>query len=123
MKGRITVIDDDADLRSLLQLTLKMKGFDVSAYANGDEFLSASRRLEPSDLYVIDINLGGITGFEICSYIKSEMHTFNPVVILISANPEVQELAKLATADDYMLKPFSQKELIERVVALMDRKH
>jgi DNA-binding response OmpR family regulator len=119
MKRRLTVIDDDKDLRNLLQISLRLEGFDVTAYSNGDEFISSLPITGNSELYVIDINLGGMSGFEICSYIKGRKETKDAVVILISANPEVQQIAKEVCADDYILKPFSQRELIQRITTLL----
>jgi DNA-binding response OmpR family regulator len=119
MKGRVTVIDDDNDLRSLLQIALKLEGFEVNGFANGDEFLLSLAEPATSDLYVIDINLGGLTGFEICRAIRAKGPTSKKCVILISANPEVQQLANEVGADDYMLKPFSQRDLIKKVAALL----
>jgi DNA-binding response OmpR family regulator len=115
MKGRLTVIDDDTDLRNLLQISLRLEGFEVMAYGNSDEFISALSTAAPADLYVIDINLGGMTGFEICKYIRSKTETKNAIVILISANPELQQIAKEVCADDYISKPFSQRELVQRI--------
>ena len=115
MKGKVTVIDDDNDLRSLLQIALRIDGYEVTGYANGAEFMDAVATTEPSALYIIDINLGGISGFELCDFLKSRKETSRSFVILISANPEVQQLARQAKADDHLLKPFSQKELLERI--------
>ena len=120
MKERITVIDDDKDLRSLLQIALRIEGFDVVGYANGTEFLEAIKTAEPCSLYVIDINLGGVSGFELCEYLKSFEGTKSSFVILISANPEVQQLSKEVKADDYLLKPFSQKDLIQKITRLLE---
>jgi DNA-binding response OmpR family regulator len=120
MKGRITVIDDDKDLRSLLQIALRIEGFDVVCFANGSEFMEAINTTESSDLYIIDINLGGISGFELCQYLKSFATTSQSVVILISANPEVQQLSREVKADDYLLKPFSQKDLMQKIMNLLN---
>jgi CheY-like chemotaxis protein len=72
-----------------------------------------------SALYVIDINLGGMNGYEICCEIKKEPATKNSIVILMSANPDLPQLAAHAGADDHMIKPFSQKVLLERIVELL----
>jgi two-component system, OmpR family, phosphate regulon response regulator PhoB len=122
MKCKITVIEDDMDLRSLLHNGLRLEGYSVCTYANGDEFLLSWQEDGPSDLYVIDINLGGITGFEICSRIKSKQKSRTATVILISANPEVQQRARDVSADDYMLKPFSQRELFAKINELLKQR-
>jgi DNA-binding response OmpR family regulator len=119
MKGRISVIDDDNDLRSLLQIALRIEGFEVTGYANGAELLEAIDKVEPALLYIIDINLGGMSGFEICAYLKSDPHTSKSFVILISANPEVQQLSQEVKADGYIMKPFSQKEMVHKIIKLL----
>ncbi|MBT1703967.1 response regulator transcription factor [Chryseosolibacter indicus] len=121
MKQRITVIDDDFDLRSLLQIALKTEGFDVEAFSNGDEFFQSQSPSGSTDLYIIDINLGGISGTEICKVLKSTNKEVKPLVLLISANPEIQQLATDAGADSWILKPVTQKELISRVDLLLNR--
>jgi len=122
MKGRITVIEDDVDLRNLLQSGLSVEGYSVLSYATGDEFLVAWQEDGASDLYVIDINLGGTTGYEICNQIKANPDSRRATVILVSANPEVRELARDANADDYMLKPFSQRALFNKITELLKRR-
>jgi DNA-binding response OmpR family regulator len=119
MKARITVIDDDRDLRSLLQIALRIEGYEVQVFANGRDFLESLDGLEPSEMYIIDINLGGITGYEICQYLKSHDSTRNSQVILVSANPEVQQYSEEVKSDDYLIKPFSQKELMQRIAKLL----
>lgn len=118
MSFHVSVIDDDADLRNLMQIALKLEGFDVTTYQNGAEFLEGYMANPRSQCYVIDINLGGITGAELCKKLKSDTNSKDSYVILISANPEVEYLAAESGADSYMLKPFSQKELIKRLTAL-----
>ena len=119
MKKRLTVIDDDNDLRHLLQIALKSEGYDVNSYASGQEFLDDLKNHAPSDVYIIDINLGGITGYEVCKQLKNENGIKDKHVILISANPEVQQLSQDACANDYMLKPISLKLLFQKVKDLI----
>jgi two-component system, OmpR family, response regulator MprA len=118
MKGRVTVIDDDLDLRSLLQIALRFEGYQVTTYSNGDEFVREIDIAPSADIYIIDINLGGLTGFDLCKRIKANSSTKNAYVMLISANPEVQQHAQDSMADDYMLKPFSQKDLMVKLKTL-----
>jgi two-component system response regulator ChvI len=118
MKSTITVIEDDMDLRSLLEMALSLKGFYVRSYANAQEFMT-SNTANPSALYVIDINLGGMNGYELCSEIRKDPATKDSIIILISANPDLPQLAAHAGADDHMIKPFSQKVLLERITELL----
>jgi two-component system, OmpR family, phosphate regulon response regulator PhoB len=119
MNRKITVIDDDSDLRNLLQIALRLEGFEVQIYANGEEFIKSEHAATPASLYVIDINLGGIDGYEICNLLKADAKTKGSHVILISANPELPQLAMNARADDYIFKPFSQRDLMQRVSDLL----
>ncbi len=119
MKKRLTVIDDDNDLRHLLQIALRSEGYDVNSYTSGKEFLDDLENHTPSDVYVIDINLGGITGYEVCQQLKMDHNLKDISVILISANPEVQQLARDASANDFMLKPISLKLLFEKIKNLI----
>jgi DNA-binding response OmpR family regulator len=114
MKEKITVIDDDMDLRNLLGLALEMDGFDVT-FSNGVEFMNSFNETSVSGFYIIDVNLGGISGPEICKYLKSFQAIHNSYVILISANPELHQFADESAADGYLLKPFSQKELLTKI--------
>jgi DNA-binding response OmpR family regulator len=118
MKRKITVIDDDADLRRLLQIGLKLDGFEVDVFSNGDDFMNSRNQNPASEFYVIDVNLGGISGPEICKRLKKEQLTQRASVVLISANPELQQLAKESAADGYIFKPFSQKDLITKLRTL-----
>lgn len=120
MKQRITVIDDDVDLRNLLQIALKIEGFDVQTFSNGDEFLQLRHSKSESDLYIIDINLGGISGTELCTILKADSNLIKPLVMLISANPEIEQLATDAGADSWILKPVTQKELINRISEILN---
>jgi DNA-binding response OmpR family regulator len=113
MKKKITIIDDDSDLRNLLKIILGIEGFDVSAYSNGDDFFKHNHGA--ADLYIIDINLGGISGLEMCRHLKSQENAKDSCVILISANPEIRSMAESVCADDTLAKPFNQKELIRKV--------
>ena len=109
----ITVIEDDFDLNSLIQIALKSQGYKVQSFSDGTELTGP-----PSDLYLLDINLGkGMTGMELCKKLKqSAPGTKAPVVILISANPDLRKMAIEACADDTLAKPFSTGALL-RVVA------
>jgi two-component system, OmpR family, phosphate regulon response regulator PhoB len=115
MKKKLTVIDDDHDLRNLLQIALRNEGYDVTTFSNGREFLDSVADASPAELYIIDINLGGISGYEVCKQLKTIEKTKAKSVILISANPEVQQLAAEAPADDYLLKPISIKILLDKI--------
>jgi two-component system phosphate regulon response regulator PhoB len=113
MTAKITIIEDDDDLRSLLRISLQAAGYDVTTLINGNDL---SKEAVKSDLYLIDLNLGGVSGLEICKKIKSQKHNeTTPIVIVISANPDVRHLAIEACADDTISKPFTAKELLKKM--------
>lgn len=115
VKKRITIIEDDDDLRGLMRAPLQAAGYDVVALSDGSNLFGDSENVP--DLYLIDLNLGAISGLEICKRIKSEKHRqIMPVVIIMSANPDVRQLATEACADDALSKPFSAKELLKKIV-------
>ncbi len=107
---KITLVEDDPDLREMLQVVLKSNQYSVEAFANGEAFMQHSG--EPPDLFLIDVNLGGISGPEICQSLKADPRTKHTPIIIISAHPEVERLSREACADDYLTKPFSQKVLL-----------
>jgi DNA-binding response OmpR family regulator len=115
MKKKLTVIDDDHDLRNLLQIALRNEGYEVVTFSNGKEFLDNVGESSPADLCIIDINLGGISGNDVCKELKTMEKTKSKPVILISANPDVQQLAIQAPADDFLIKPISIKILLEKI--------
>lgn len=95
-------------------MPLQAAGYDVVALSNGNSLSGKSESVP--DLYLIDLNLGAMSGLEICKRIKSKKHSESiPVVIIISANPDVRQLATEACADDTLSKPFSVKELLKKI--------
>jgi DNA-binding response OmpR family regulator len=112
MKNTVVIIDDDNDLRTLMHLSLRNAGFDVASYSDGNSALKGESR---ADVYVIDINLGGVSGLDICTKIKSGNPEKTIVVIMVSANPDLRSLAMGACADDVLAKPFISKDLVRKV--------
>lgn len=108
----ITVIEDDVDLNLLIQIALRSKGYEVHSFTDGTKITGP-----PSDLYILDINLGkGITGMDLCRKLKQARAGGKvPVVILISANPDLRKMAMEACADDTLAKPFTTRDLIKKV--------
>ena len=114
MDKKITVIEDDEDLKSLVVMTLRSKGYEVVAQSAMMSLVEENARL--SDLFIVDINLGsGISGLDICKKLKGEMRNRIPVIIITSAHPDLKQLAIDAYADDTLPKPFTSRELLEKV--------
>ncbi|MBT1699505.1 response regulator [Fulvivirgaceae bacterium PWU4] len=111
-KIRIIIIEDDPDLRALMTLALVAQRFEVTSFSEADAFLKQGKG---ADLYIIDINLGGVSGLDLCQKIKESSNS-RPVVIMISANPDINNLAQEASADDALPKPFNSKDLLNKVM-------
>ena len=119
MAEKILVVDDEISLQETLAYNLKKQGYDVQTTGDGTEALELAREMKP-DLIILDVMLPGLDGFEICRILRKEMVT--PVLMLTARDDEIDRVVGLEVgADDYMAKPFSMRELIARVKAMLRR--
>lgn len=119
MPDKILVVDDEVSLQETLSYNLKKQGYIVEVTGDGDEVLGLAREMRP-DLIILDIMLPGLDGLEICRILRREMAT--PVLMLTARDDEIDRVVGLEVgADDYMAKPFSMRELIARVKAMLRR--
>ena len=118
----ILVADDDMDIRDLVAFKLEQAGFDVTAVDNGLAALTAAR-LEPPDLMVLDVMMPGMSGIDVCRELRNDRSTAGLPVILLTARAQEGdvEVGFGAGADDYIVKPFSPRELVNRVEAVLAR--
>ncbi len=119
---KILVVDDEPDLVELVSYNLKKEGFKVSSVSSGEDALEKVRKTD-YDLIVLDLMLPGIQGVELCRVLRSDPKTEAIPIVMLTARGEVADRIRgLETgADDYMTKPFSPKELIARVNAVLRR--
>jgi DNA-binding response OmpR family regulator len=118
-KPRIVVADDEAHIRDVLRGYLEAEGFDVVLAADGNEALSVAREHLP-DLVVLDVTMPGLDGVEVLRQLRTESDVY--VIMLTARAEEVDKLVGLAVgADDYVTKPFSPRELVARVKAVLRR--
>lgn len=113
--ARILIVDDQDDIRLLLQLVLEPLCNDLHVASNGMQALQMAKAIHP-DLVVLDVTMpGGIDGFQVCKALRADPATARTYVILLSARGQKSDIdeGKRAGADYYMLKPFSPQELIE----------
>ncbi len=119
MADKILVVEDEISLQETLAYNLKRQGYEVETASTGDAALSQARQSRP-DLIVLDVMLPGIDGFEVCRILRQEMNT--PVLMLTARDDEIDRVVGLEVgADDYMIKPFSMRELVARVKAMLRR--
>ena len=123
MSKRIHVVEDDRDLLELLKYNLEQEGFRISHTSEGSEAMADLRRLNP-DLLILDLMLPGLDGLEICRQIRrTDSYVSLPVLMLTARAEEADRIVGLELgADDYVTKPFSIRELIARVRALLRRR-
>lgn len=119
-KDRILVIEDDASVAKGLVYGLEEEGYQVAWADNGPEGLEQCRSFGPQ-LIVLDVRLPGMNGLDICRKLREKKQTM-PIVMLTARDEEADRIAGLEMgADDYMIKPFSLRELISRIRAQLRR--
>ncbi len=118
----ILVVDDEADIVELVSYNLKKEGFLVDSASDGETALAKIRKGR-YDLLILDLMLPGIQGVELCRILRNDPKTAGlPVIMLTAKGEEVDKILGLEMgADDYMTKPFSPRELIARVRAVLRR--
>jgi len=119
---KILIIEDERDILDLVRHYLEKEGFRTRTAADGGAGLAAARQDRP-DLIVLDLMLPGMDGLELCKKLRAEPATaLTPVIMLTAKSDETDRIVGLELgADDYLTKPFSPKELVARVKALLRR--
>ena len=118
----ILVVEDDESYRAFLTTALEGGGFSVRAFQSGGEALSGARA-EPPALTILDVNLPGLSGYEVCRALREEHGPGLPILFLSGSRTESFDRVAglLIGADDYMIKPAAEDELLARVRALVRR--
>ena len=117
---QILVVDDEASIRELLSFNLKKNGYSVETAADGREALAKAAGM---DLVLLDIMLPEVDGLEVCRRLKADPQTSGiPIIMLTAKAEEIDRVLGLELgADDYVVKPFSMRELLARVKAVLRR--
>ncbi len=119
MESKILVVEDDTTLLEMLEYNLSRQGYQVVTAKDGRSALTFARQEKP-DVIVLDVMLPGIDGFEVCRILRKEFSF--PILMLTARTEEVDKIVGLEMgADDYLTKPFSMRELLARVKALLRR--
>ncbi len=121
-RNKIVIIEDEPDIVEVLTYNLKREGFNVVSVERGDEGLNAVRNQSPN-LVILDLMLPGIDGLSLCQQMKSDPLIKEIPIIIISAKGEESDvvIGLELGADDYLPKPFSPRELLARVKAVLRR--
>lgn len=122
MKTRIYIVEDDPDIAELLDFNLLSSGYETKLESNGRKAYDMIMQ-DPPDLLILDLNLPELSGIQICKFIRENARTKDlPVIMLTAKAQETDKVIGLNIgADDYITKPFSVKELIARIKALLRR--
>jgi DNA-binding response OmpR family regulator len=120
--ARVLVVDDDADICGLVKFKLSALGYDVLIERDGDAGLAAARSERP-DVIVLDWMMPRLTGLEVCAELRADEVLRSIPVILLTAKAQEADIARAFAAGvtDYLVKPFSPRELASRVEALLAR--
>jgi DNA-binding response OmpR family regulator len=118
----VLVADDDADIRDLVAFKLEQAGFEVISVEDGQTALEQARSRRPT-LAVLDVSMPGLSGIDVCRMLRGDPATAGMLVIMLTARVQEQDVEGgfSAGADDYVTKPFSPRELVSRIQALLTR--
>jgi len=117
--AKVLIVDDEPNIREVVGLYLRRDGHDVVSAADGEEALNLFRRADP-DLVVLDLMLPKLSGLEVCRRMRAERRV--PLIMLTARGEEEERIVGLSLgADDYVVKPFSPRELAARVAAVLRR--
>lgn len=119
---RILIVDDEADLREILQFNIQSWGYDTLCVESAEKALEIIRSGEGVDLILLDVMLPGMSGFKLASILRTEMNLATPIIFLTAKISENDMLTGFsAGGDDYITKPFSINEVRARIKAVLKR--
>jgi len=121
-RSRIVIIEDEPDIVEIMRYNLKREGYQVSSAARGDDGIDLVRNKAPQ-LVILDLMLPGVDGLSVCQQLKADPLTKDIPIIIVSAKEEESDvvIGLGLGADDYVAKPFSPRELVARVKAVLRR--
>jgi DNA-binding response OmpR family regulator len=121
MTHRILIVEDQADIRKLIRMTLEFSDFDLHEAADGESGLELARSVRPH-LMLLDVMMPGrLDGFQVCRAIKADPELSATLVVMLTARGQSSDVSagEQSGADAYLVKPFSPLELIDRVEAMV----
>jgi len=121
MASKILVVDDEKEIRNLIEIYLKNEGYTVIKASNGEEALKVLEK-EEIQLMILDIMMPKMDGMEVCRRVREHLNIPIPILMLSAKSEDMDKIAGIMTgADDYLTKPFNPLELSVRVKALLRR--
>lgn len=122
MSGKILIVDDEVNIRELIKFNLENSGYKVVEAGDGQTAVNMAKAEKP-ELVVLDLMLPGMDGLEVCRHVKSSRETAAiPIIMLTAKSEEIDKVIGLELgADDYLTKPFSPRELLARIKAVLRR--
>jgi DNA-binding response OmpR family regulator len=113
MKKRVLIVDDDAGIQDILKIIFDRAGYQTTIYASGSLILED--KFDNPDIFIVDKQLSGVDGLDICRHLKRGEHTRNIPIIMVSASPDIDKLSHAAGADAFVEKPFRSRDLLDCV--------
>lgn len=117
MKKKILITDDDPGIQEVLRIVLEIAGYEVQVHSSASSLMEGD--FENPDIFILDKQLSGIDGLQLCRYLKSKESTRTIPVMIVSATPQLEELVKNTGADDFLEKPFNIQELLSKISNLI----
>ena len=118
MKKKILITDDDVDLQGIFKFIFEKEGYEVELLGEADSIFENKYNIP--DLFLLDRQLNGYDGLNVCKFLKEQSATKDIPVIMVSASPGLSQLALKAGANDFIEKPFEKKSLLEIVSRCID---
>jgi CheY-like chemotaxis protein len=118
---RVLIVEDQADIRKLIRMTLEFEPYEIHEAANGSDGLRVAGEVQP-DLILLDVMMPGeLDGLQVCARVRADPALRDTRVVLLTARGQAQdrEAGQRAGADEYLIKPFSPLQLIETIERLM----
>ncbi len=118
---KILIIEDEKDIVDIATMILEDEGYEVSSFTEFSDF-ETKVNASQADLVLLDLNLNGYSGEQICKYIKGNAHLKQTSVVLMSANKNIREVKDEAGADGFICKPFDLADFIDTVKAHINKR-
>jgi DNA-binding response OmpR family regulator len=121
MKDKILILEDEIGIRSFVSINLKREGYEVIEASTGQEAIDKMNQEKDISIALLDVMLPDISGIEVCKYIRDNFDSVGIIMMTAKSQEEDKIEGFISGADDYIVKPFSIKELLMRVSALLRR--